>query len=121
VIKMSKINANERAAPLPEEPPQSEVTKHASARAGASVAQPKGERHHVYPARLAVQPLPDKPHHWLATVDELAPFPIRRTKLVRWRKFRNVARYRLGVEFPESAPDDWSAMVVAAEAEGGAA
>jgi hypothetical protein len=88
-----------------------------------SIAQPKRERHHrvrSYPARLTVQPCPGKPEHWLVAVDNLAPFPIRRTKLVRWKRFRNVTLHQIGAEFPEEPPPDWDAMVVAAEAEGGA-
>jgi hypothetical protein len=65
----------------------------------------------AHPQKLDLRECCGRPDYWLVRVDELSEFPIRRTKLCKWRRFRNVARHHLSVEFPEAAPISWTAMV----------
>jgi hypothetical protein len=86
---------------------------------GIAVTKPSTVRERPHPKNLVVRSCPKRPEHWLVAVDELTEFPIRRDRLTRWKRFRNIARHQIGVEFPKSVPANWAALV--AEAEGGAA
>ena len=88
--------------------------------AGTNYSTPRRRAH---PKKLNLRECYGRPDYWFVKVDELAEFRIRRTKLRKWRRFCNVARHHIRVEFPEAAPESWSAMVAAAvsRAEGGAA
>jgi hypothetical protein len=67
-----------------------------------------------HPQKLALRPCPRRPTHWLAKIDDLAEFPIRRAKLARWKRVRNVARYQLNIELPAVPPPRWNEIVAAA-------
>jgi hypothetical protein len=80
----------------------------------------RGERPH--PKKLALRPRPGHPEFWLIVVDDLPEFPIRRTKLPAWRRFRNITVYHTGASFPVQASANWMSLVKAAvAAEGGGA
>lgn len=92
---------------------------HAEGLAGPTYSTP-GERPH--PKKLALWPRPGHPEFWLIVVDDLPEFPIRRTKLPAWRRFRNITAYHTGASFPVQAPANWISLVNAAvAAEGGGA
>jgi hypothetical protein len=88
--------------------------------AGTNHSTPKTRAH---PQKLYLRMFYGRPEFWLVKVDDLPEFRIRRTKLRKWRRFCNVARHHIGVEFPENEPESWTAMVMDAvsQAEGGAA
>lgn len=74
------------------------------------------------PRIISIRRGPGGPADWLVTIeghnDEL---PIRDRRLRTYKKFCNVIRHRLGINFDPMPQDEWSAIIETAIEKGGGA
>jgi hypothetical protein len=63
---------------------------------------------------ISIRPKPADPDFVLVLLEGHAEFPIRRAKLRVFKRFRNVANYRLGVLLDDMTQDQWAQILNAA-------